>query len=216
MMPDVILSFFFALVIAGNPLIPSNTCQKFFVTTPDGYVNIRSSPQVKTGNILVTLPSGSSVQISQRHKRWLKINLPLSGWLVRNQISLISCDAGHDLLMNLGLPTMSKLGKKAQREDEKTAEALVKMSPYVDGVSEEVYAGVIVEWANHNPNFLVSILNRQNPSIRQSVLASLDFGLGATDSPERQKFEAFLQRLSSRNPTLRAWQRRNLTPLQKS
>ncbi|MBD2499628.1 hypothetical protein H6G83_03165 [Anabaena azotica FACHB-119] len=83
------------------------------------------------------------------------------------------------------------------------------MSPYVDGVSEEVYAGVIAEWANKNPSFLVSILNRQNPSMRQSVLSSLDFGLGATNSHQRQKFENFLQRLSSDNPTLRDWHRRN-------
>lgn len=209
MMSDAIFSFLFALVIAGNPTTPSNTCQKFFVSTPDGYVNIRSSPQVKTGNILATLPSGSLVQISQRHQGWLKINLPLSGWLAANQISRISCDAGHDLLLNSGLPTMSKLGEKAQLGDEKAAETLVKMSPYLDGVSEEVYAGVIAEWANQNPNFLVSILDQQNPSIRQSVLSSLDFGLGVVNSPERQKFEAFLQRLSSQNPTLRDWQRRN-------
>ncbi|WP_220186628.1 hypothetical protein [Nostoc sp. ATCC 53789] len=207
-MSDIIFSFVFALVIASNPATPSDTCQKFFVTTKDGYVNIRSSSQVKTGNILATLPSGSSVQISQHRQRWLKINFPLSGWLIRNQISRISCDAGRDLLMNLGLPTMTKLGKKSQLGDEKAAEILVKMSPYLDGVSEEVYAGVIAEWANQNPNFLVSILNRENLSIRQSVLSSLDFGLGVINSPERQNFETFLQHLSPQNPTLRDWHQR--------
>ncbi|QHG21031.1 hypothetical protein A6V25_34270 [Nostoc sp. ATCC 53789] len=82
------------------------------------------------------------------------------------------------------------------------------MSPYLDGVSEEVYAGVIAEWANQNPNFLVSILNRENLSIRQSVLSSLDFGLGVINSPERQNFETFLQHLSPQNPTLRDWHQR--------
>jgi hypothetical protein len=208
-MSDIILSFFLSFIIAGNPAAPSNTCQKFFVTTPDGYVNIRSSPQVKPDNIVATLPSGSSVQISQRRQGWLKINLPFSGWLAGNQISRISCDAGRDLLMNLGLPTMSNLGKKAQLGDKKAAETLVKMSPYLDGVAEEGYAGIIAQWANQNPNFLVSILDCQNPSIRQSVLSSLDFGLGVADSPERQKFEAFLHSLPFQNPTLRDWQRRN-------
>ncbi len=208
-MSDVVFSFFLALVISSNPATPSNTCQKFFVTTKDGYVNIRASPQVKTGNILATLPSGSSVQLSQRRQGWLKISFPLSGWLAGNQVSRISCDAGRDLLMNLGLPTMSKLGKKAQLGEKKAAETLVKMSPYVDGVSAEVYAEVIAEWANQNPNFLVSILDRENPSIRQAVLSSLDFGLGVINSPARQKFETFLQHLSPQNPTLRDWQRRN-------
>lgn len=208
-MSDVVFSFFLALVISGNSATASNTCQKFFVTTKDGYVNIRSYPQVKTGNILATLPSGSSVQLSQRRQGWLKISFPLSGWLAGNQVSRISCDAGRELLMNLGLHTMSKLGKKAQLGEKKSAETLVKMSPYVDGVSAEVYAGVIAEWANQNPNFLVSILDRENLSIRQSVLSSLDFGLGVINSPTRQKFETFLQHLSPKNPTLRDWQRRN-------
>ncbi|MCU0535731.1 MAG: SH3 domain-containing protein [Hydrococcus sp. Prado102] len=208
-MSDVVFSFFLALAISGNPATPSHTCQKFFVTTQDGYVNVRSSPQVQTGNLLATLPSGSSVEIIQRRQGWLKIKSPLSGWLAGNQVSRISCDAGRDLLMNLGLPTISRLGKKTQQGDKKAAETLVKMSPYVDGVSAEVYAGVIAQWASQNPSFLVSILDREIPSIRQAVLSSLDFGLGVMNSPERQKFENFIQRLSSQNPTLRDWQQRN-------
>jgi hypothetical protein len=209
MIPDVVLSFFLVLVISGNPATPSNTCQKFFVTTKDGYVNVRSSPQVQTGNLLAALPSGSSVEISQRHQGWLKIKFPLSGWLAGNQISRISCDAGRELLMNLGIPTISQLGKKAQLGDKQAAETLIKMSPYLDGVVEEAYAGVIAQWANQNPSFLVSLLDRENPSVRQAVLSSLDFGLGVMNSPERQKFEKFLKSLSPANPTLRDWQRRN-------
>jgi hypothetical protein len=209
MMSDVIFSSLFALVIAVHPVAPSNNCQKFFVTSSDGYVNVRSSPQVKINNTLATLPSGTAVQISQRHQAWLKINSPLVGWLSGNQTSRISCYAGRDLLINLGWPTISKLGKKSQLRDKKAAETLVKMSPYVDGASEEVYAGIIAEWANQNPNFLVSILDQQNPAIRQSVLLSLDFGLGVADSPKRQKFESFLQRLHPPNPTVRDWQKRN-------
>ena len=203
-MSDIVLSFFLALVMAGNP---TNTCQKFFVTAPDGYVNVRSSPQVKTGNLLVTLPSGSEVNISQKGKGWLKINLPLTGWLAQNQVSRISCDSGRNILMKLGLPTIEKLGKKSQQGDAKAAESLVKMSPYLDGVVEEVYAAVIAEWSQKNPQFLISILNRQNPTIRQGVLSSLDFGLGIATNPSRQKFEAFLKTLPPDSPTLRDWQR---------
>lgn len=207
-MSDIVFSFFLALVISGNPATPSNNCQKFFVTTPDGYVNVRSSPQVQTGNLLATLPSGSSVEISQRRQGWLKIKFPLSGWLAGNQISRISCDAGRDLLITLGIPTINQLGKKAQLGDKQAAETLVKMSSYVDGVAEEAYARVIAQWANQNPSFLVYLLDRENLSIRQAVLSSLDFGLGVMNSPERQKFEKFLKSLSSANPTLRDWQRR--------
>ena len=61
--------------------------------------------------------SGSEVNISQKGRGWLKINLPLTGWLAQNQVSRISCDSGRNILMKLGLPTIEKLGKKSQQGD---------------------------------------------------------------------------------------------------
>lgn len=207
MIHDILVPALFAFALAGNPA--ANTCQKFFVSAPDGYVNVRSAPEVKTGNIVATLPTGSSIEFSQRRQKWLKIKAPLSGWLAGAQVSRISCDSGHDLLMKTGLPAIDTLGKKSELGDAKAAETLVKMSPYTDGVVEEAYAGTIARWANKNPKFLVSTLDRQTPSLRRSVLSSLDFGLGVADSPERQKFETFLQELSPRNLTLQDWRNRN-------
>jgi hypothetical protein len=200
--------FSLSLLLTGNSIVVAESCQKFFVTATDGYVNIRSSPQIQGNNVIATLPSGSSVQLSERHQKWLKIKLPLAGWLAGSQISRISCDQGRDLLIELGLPTIIKLGKKAAIGYQKDAETLVKMSAYIDGIVEENYARVIVQWANKNPKFLVAILDYQSPTIRRAVLSSLDFGLG-TNTNERQNFEKFMQNISPKSLTYVDWYRRN-------
>jgi|688.fasta_scaffold22672_4 hypothetical protein len=200
--------FSLSLLLTGNSIVVAESCQKFFVTAPDGYVNIRSYPQIQGNNVIATLPSGSSVQLSERHQKWLKIKLPLAGWLAGSQISRISCDQGRDLLIELGLPTIIKLGKKAAIGYQKDAETLVKMSAYIDGIVEENYARVIVQWANKNPKFLVAILDYQSPTIRRAVLSSLDFGLG-TNTNERQNFEKFMQNISPKSLTYVDWYRRN-------
>jgi hypothetical protein len=196
------------LLLTGNSIVVAESCQKFFVTATDGYVNIRSSPQIQGNNVIATLPSGSSVQLSEGHQKWLKIKLPLAGWLAGSQISRISCDQGRDLLIELGLPTIIKLGNKAANGYQKDAETLVKMSAYIDGIVEENYATVIVQWANQNPKFLVAILDYQSPTIRRAVLSSLDFGLG-TNTNERQNFEKFMQNISPKSLTYVDWYRRN-------
>jgi len=200
--------FSLSLLLTGNSIVVAESCQKFFVTATDGYVNIRSSPQIQGNNVIATLPSGSSVQLSERHQKWLKIKLPLVGWLAGSQISRISCDRGRDLLINLGLPTIMKLGKKAVIGYQKDAETLVKMSAYIDGIVEENYATVIVQWANQNPKFLVAILDYQSPTIRRAVLSSLDFGLG-TNTNERKNLEKFMQNISPKSLTYVDWYRRN-------
>lgn len=200
--------FSLSLLLTGNSIVVAESCQKFFVTATDGYVNIRSSPQIQGNNVIATLPSGSSVQLSERHQKWLKIKLPLAGWLAGSQISRISCDQGRDLLIELGLPTIIKLGNKAANGYQKDAETLVKMSAYIDGIVEENYATVIVQWANQNPKFLVAILDYQSPTIRRAVLSSLDFGLG-TNTNERQNFEKFMQNISPKSLTYVDWYRRN-------
>ncbi len=200
--------FSLSLLLTGNSIVVAESCQNFFVTAPDGYVNIRSYPQIQGNNVIATLPSGSSVQLSERHQKWLKIKLPLAGWLAGSQISRISCDQGRDLLIELGLPTIIKLGKKAAIGYQKDAETLVKMSAYIDGIVEENYARVIVQWANKNPKFLVAILDYQSPTIRRAVLSSLDFGLG-TNTNERQNFEKFMQNISPKSLTYVDWYRRN-------
>ncbi|MEB3191762.1 MAG: hypothetical protein VKL42_15590 [Snowella sp.] len=200
--------FSLSLLLTGNSIVGAESCQKFFVTATDGYVNIRSYPQIQGNNVIATLPSGSSVQLSEGHQKWLKIKLPLAGWLAGSQISRISCDQGRDLLIELGLPTIIKLGKKAANGYQKDAETLVKMSLYIDGIVEENYATVIVQWANQNPKFLVAILDRQSPTIRRAVLSSLDFGLG-TNTNERKNLEKFMQNISPKSLTYVDWYRRN-------
>jgi hypothetical protein len=201
----------FSLVITSTPTTNPNTysCQHFFVTALDGYVNVRSSPQIQTNNIRGVLPTGIPVHIVGRKNHWLQLNAPLSGWLARNQIYRVSCDQGNQLLIKVGLPKIKSLGLKAQNGDQKSAETLIKMSPYMDGIIAETYSHVIVSWASKNPKFFVSLLGRQTLDIRQSALTSLDFGLGLTTSSERSAFETYLKSLETTNIIRRDWQGRN-------
>ncbi len=75
-----------------------------------------------------------------------------------------------------------------------------------------MYGYAIANFANQNPNFLLSVLNRQSPSIRQKVLEVIAYYLGAGKSPERQKlerqkFEAIINQLPSDNIVLQDWRR---------
>lgn len=79
------------------------------------------------------------------------------------------------------------------------------MSRGVDGIVAEVYAEAIAKWASYNPSFLISVLEQQSQTIRKAVLSFLDFGFGIGKSPERQKFELFLEKLSSNNLVLQDW-----------
>ncbi|MFM1843784.1 MAG: hypothetical protein RLZZ490_2527 [Cyanobacteriota bacterium] len=200
-----------AFLVAGSPTpVPeTNQCQRFFVTAPDGYVNVRSSPAIESDNIRGVLPTGTSVLLVGRKNNWLQLKEPLSGWLARNQIYRVTCERGNQLLIEVGLPRIQNLGLKAQKGDQKSAETLIKMSPYVDGIAEETYAQAIAKWAINNPKFFVSSLSPQPSALRQAVLTSLDFGLGIEKSPERQTVETYINSLESNNIVRRDWQGRN-------
>jgi hypothetical protein len=83
------------------------------------------------------------------------------------------------------------------------------MSGAMDGASAEIYAESITNFANQNPNFLLSILKQQSSLNRQMSLRLIDFGLGIGNSSERQKFEAIIIQLPSDNMVKQDWQNRN-------
>jgi len=204
-----ILPLFLAWTMAASPPVTvAKTCQGYYVSAPDGYVNVRTSGQVKSDNIKAVLPSGMVVTPKRRSGRWWSIQAPLTGWLAQTQVSYLPCDQGQRLLWEVGIPAITRLGRQAQNGDRQAAETVIKMAPYVDGVVQEVYAETLAQWAQQNPAFLVSVLGRQAPSLRQSVMTSLDFGLGETDRPQRQAFENFMQGLPQTNIVRQDWDNR--------
>lgn len=195
------------LTIALSTLVTQNawadSCQKLTVISPDGYANVRSLPEINN-NIIGTLITGTGVQKKLEQQRWIKLNSPIVGWIAKSQIKILSCDDSLQLLIETGLPTISRLGQQAINNNLSSAETLVNLSIGVDGLTAEAYAITIVNWARQNPRFLITVLEKQSSAIRRAFLESLDFGLA--QSKEREKFETILNQLPLDNPVFQDWQ----------
>lgn len=207
-MYKLLLASVLFLSVVISPL-KAEQCEQFAVTASDGYVNVRSVPRVQKNNIVGTLPTGFSLSLTIQRQGWWQINSPFQGWVAGNQISKVSCDTAHNLLYKVGYPTMNHLSKKAIQGNRMAAETLIKMSGAMDGANAEIYAESITNFANQNPNFLLSILKQQSSLNRQMSLRLIDFGLGISNSSERQKFEAIIIQLPSDNMVKQDWQNRN-------
>ena len=204
--PLIALAFALTIFSVGKPgKTDSTSCQTLAVTASDGYVNIRSEPMVKTGNIIGVLTSGSEIETESQSKGWYEIDSPFTGWLAGSQVAKVSCDRARDILVDIGHPAIAKFGEQASQGDEAAADTLAKMAPGVDGVTAEVYASVIALWAQEKPCFLIQVLDRQDLTTRYRALYALDFGLGSPDSPARQKFESAINKQEPYNLTALAW-----------
>ena len=64
-------------LIIGEQPVAAEQCEQFAVTASDGYVNVRSFPEVQKGNISGVLPTGSSISVSTNRQGWWQINSPL-------------------------------------------------------------------------------------------------------------------------------------------
>jgi hypothetical protein len=185
----------------------ADSCQKSVVVSRDGYINVRSSPQIRKDNIIGTLPIGLSFeQIHLRHG-WINIRAPLSGWIKDSQVSKLSCDAATKLLLEEGLFTISRFGKQAIAGNLTSAEIFLRMPQSLDGFVAEAYLISVTDWASQNPSFLVSVLQRQSSVIRHSILDDLNTGLGDKKSPQRIKFEQFLKTLPGNHIIVQEWKK---------
>lgn len=188
------------LITQGDP---ADLCQKLTVISPDGYANIRSQPNAKT-TILGVLVTGTGVQTELERETWVKIKSPVRGWIAKSQINTIPCNDAMDLLVETGLPTMTRLGKQAIDNNTNSAETLINMSIGVDGLVAESYAIMIADLAKQNPHFLIYMLEKHSSTTRRAFLDTLNFSL--TESEEREKFEKFLRQLPLDNTVLQDWQ----------
>ncbi len=186
----------------------ADSCQKSVVVSRDGYVNVRSSPQVIKDNVIGTLPIGLSFeQIRPPYYGWVNIRTPFFGWIKDSQVSTLSCDAATKLLLEEGLDTISRFGKQAITGNLTSAEIFLRMAQGLDGFVAEVYLSSVTDWASQNPSLLVSVLQRQSSVIRQSVLDTLNTGLGTKESPERIQFEQFLKTLPTNHIIVQEWKK---------
>lgn len=203
----IVLACALAVISVGEPGRTDNRiCQRLTVTAWDGYVNVRSEPEVQS-EIVGVLPSGSEVEPARKSGGWYQVDSPIAGWLAGNQVETISCESARDILAAVGHPAIEEFGRRAAGGDTAAANTLAKMAPGVDGVTAEVYAEAIALWANENPSFLIQVLDQQDLTTRYRVLYALDFGLGRENSPERQQFESVISQQAPNNPTALAWQR---------
>lgn len=185
--------------------VVANSCKELTVTAMDGYANVRSTAEVtmKTKNIVGVLVTGTKIKPLSKDRDWVKINLPITGFISQNQITDISCDRSRALLMETGLPTITRLVKQAIKNNFQAAETLVKIANSTDGFVSEFYGFEITRWAEKNPVFLISILKKEPSSIYQPFLYLLSFELGK--SQKRKDFEKVLAKLPSNNPIIQYW-----------
>ena len=192
-MYKTLIALIFCFFIGNtNQIVKAEECEKFAVTASDGYVNVRSSPRVEPDNITGTIYTGGEIAVSTKSQGWWQINSPLSGWVAGNQVGKISCQSALDLEYDIGFPAMDRLAEQAIEGDLQAGVTLIKMSPILDGSAVEVYAEAMNEWANKNPNLLLSLLNQESSTIRQGTLVLIDYGFGSGISVQRQQFEKII------------------------
>ena len=203
----VVLVGYFSILCISPAL--ADSCQKFVVFSRDGYVNVRSSPQVKKNNIVGTLPIGMSFeQVGWRYS-WVNIRRPIFGWIKDSQISRLSCDAATKLLLEDGLSAISRFGQQATGGNVTAAEIFLRMAQGLDGIVAETYLTLLTDFVAQNPAFFVSVLQQQSSFIRQAVLEGLNTELGMQESPEHLKFERFLKKLPANHIIVQEWRQFN-------
>ena len=182
----------------------SKGCGPFWVSAPDGYANVRSSPRVRADNILAAVPTGASIQIiSQSQGKWVHIDSPVAGWVATSQIKQGSCPSTG--AYDSGDAAIQHFARQGAAGDRRSASVFAKMSKAVDGALAETYAEEITKFAGLNPTGLLAILNAESSDVRQTALRLLSFGFGNGNSQECRNFNEALQKLPASESVLRDW-----------
>ncbi len=124
--------------------------------------NVRSQPNLNA-NILGVLVTGTGIQTVSEQKGWIKIKSPLAGWIAKSQIKLLPCDDSIQLLIERGLPTISRLGKQAINNN-LSSEARENFTRIVNQLSLD--NPVLQDWQYLNKK-------RQQNKVREESAASI-------------------------------------------
>lgn len=67
------------------PSIPDCEIKMAVVADPEPPLNVRSSPEVKEGNIVGQLNNNTFVSVADEQRGWLRITSPVAGWVAKNR-----------------------------------------------------------------------------------------------------------------------------------
>ncbi|NJL38545.1 MAG: SH3 domain-containing protein [Leptolyngbyaceae cyanobacterium RM2_2_4] len=163
--------------------------------------NVFSNPEEQSSEILDELPNNTEVVVTGYQNGWLQISSPAAGWVFLGATT-VSC--GDTAAIQTLTNNVNTLKEQAIGGDRLAADTLIRYAFQADGAGTELALGAITEWAQTNPELLISVLDEQPQSVRNGVLSLLKFSL----SPDAQSaFEAALIEQNSNSPTAQAWQR---------
>lgn len=162
--------------------------------------NIYSNPEEQSSEVLDELPNNTEITVVGSQNGWLQINLPVAGWVFLGSTT-VSC--GDTAAIQTVVGNVDLLKEKAIGGDRLAADMLIRYAFQADSAGAEVALGAIMEWAQTNPELLISVLDEQPQSVRNGVLSLLKFSLS---SEAQSTFEAALTKQSSDSPTAQTWQ----------
>ena len=71
--------------IVVMPSTPDCEIKMAVVADPEPPLNVRSSPEIKEGNIVGQLNNNTFVSVADEQNGWLRITSPVAGWLAKNR-----------------------------------------------------------------------------------------------------------------------------------
>lgn len=162
--------------------------------------NIYSNPEEQSSEVLDELPNNTEIVVAGSQNGWLQINSPVAGWVFLGSTT-VSC--GNAATVQTVANNVNLLKEQAIGGDRLAADMLIRYAFQADSAGAEVALGAIMEWAQTNPELLISVLDEQPQSVRNGVLSLLKFSLS---SEAQSTFEAALMKQSSDSPTAQTWQ----------
>jgi hypothetical protein len=162
--------------------------------------NIYSNPEEQSSEVLDELPNNTEIAVSGYQNGWLQINSPVAGWVFLGSTT-VSC--GNTATVQTVINNVNLLKEQAIGGDRLAADMLIRYAFQADSAGAEVALSAMTEWAQTNPELLISVLDEQPQSVRNGVLSLLKFSLS---SEAQSAFEAALTKQSSESPTAQTWQ----------
>jgi hypothetical protein len=185
-------------MLVGCYLLPgiagAENCNRFVVSSNDGYTNVRSQPRVSDDNLVAAIPTGAVIEVSPGAARpypggpgWQHVDLPVVGWIHGSQVQAIGCDGLMTDPWDGGPKAIVQLARKARSGDQRAAQGFLAMSLAVDGALGEVYVDAITDWALNEPAALAAALRGQSDPIRDAAMAMIDLGLAGAPLEKRAR-----------------------------
>ena len=194
----------------AKSIAPTPTAQscRTFIKDKNPPTNLRSSPEVKPGNIVGTLTNGTTLTVAAQQNSWLQVSAPQAGWVAVSTTAISCVPPGGSTRTGFRI-LIPQLGDRAINGDRLSADLLARYSLQADGVFAEALSSVLVRWAQKNPSFLVAVLDGQPDNIRRRSLGLVDYGL---NPQARQQFTSWVSKLPPESLTRQVWESQGYRP----